>query len=148
MSSFYPAQSPFQGPTGASKREGPTPGQTAAHEYPIAPLSAWQPNTSDQATFPGYRSLESSKNCLLQPPGAQCDMMGHHMAPLETSVYGAPETGAADEVYGSKMMTMADYKVSWAGGEVWGDGRNSDWSICGLQVASKGFYWLIGLDLC
>ncbi|XP_062996669.1 NF-kappa-B inhibitor delta [Elgaria multicarinata webbii] len=107
-----PAESLFLEPPGASEGGGPTPGQTAAPEYPIAGFPAWQPDASSQAAFPPdypYDCVDAAKDFLLTPPGAQYDMM-NPFTPLEASVYGSPGPGPTGDAYGSKMAPVVDYE--------------------------------------
>ncbi|KAJ6663732.1 hypothetical protein lerEdw1_009811 [Lerista edwardsae] len=111
LEATQPAETPFPELPGAPEGGGPTPGRTAAPEYPVAGFPAWPPGTLSQAAFPDYRyhCVDATKNYLLhQPPGNQYDMSFY--TPLEGSVYGPPGPGATEDAYSSKMVPVVDYE--------------------------------------
>nr|XP_056702385.1 NF-kappa-B inhibitor delta [Euleptes europaea] len=109
-----PAEPPFLESPGATEGRGPTPGTTAAPEYPIAAFPAWQPDATGQTFFPDchYHCLDA-KNYHLQPAGAAYGMMNPFPS-METGVYGGSGPGGAEEAYGSKMTPVLDYEKSIA----------------------------------
>ncbi|KAL8220204.1 UNVERIFIED_CONTAM: hypothetical protein K2H54_040590, partial [Gekko kuhli] len=109
-----PAEPLFLDPPGATEGRGPTPGQTAAQEYPVAAFPTWQPDASGQTAFPDCRyHCLGTKNYHLQPAGAVYDMMNPFPS-METGVYGSSGPSAAEQAYGSKMTPVLDYEKAVA----------------------------------
>ncbi|CAI5781346.1 NF-kappa-B inhibitor delta [Podarcis lilfordi] len=101
-------------PPRAAEGRGPTPGQTAAPEYPVAAFPTWQPDTSSQAAFPAdchYQPVDPTKNYLLPHPGPQYGIINPFTS-LDASVYGPAGPSTTEAVYGSKMASAVDYETA------------------------------------